>query len=132
MIYVLDANAVIWYLSGDSLLSDCARRIIDDPGEGNFLAIPTIVLVEAWDRARKERREFVPIIEVIRSIRSMNVLVVDFTLSNIRSLPDLWSDSRDMMILAAALEMRDRYGEATLISSDTNIRCNQSLVPCIW
>ena len=61
MIYLLDASALIRYLAASPSLSPQAKDIIDDPGSGNQLAVPTIALVEAWDVARKQRRDFVTI-----------------------------------------------------------------------
>ena len=132
MIYVLDTNAIIWYLAGDPLLSAAAREIIDDPGDNNRLAVSTIAFVEAWERARKERRQFVPIQDVIRMVRTKDLLVADLTLTTVQLLPDLWEDSRDMIIIATALDLQARYGAATIVSSDRKMRSDQSLIPCIW
>ena len=61
------------------------------------------------------------------SVEVLNVEVVQL-------LPDLWEDTRDMIILATALELEARYGQGsvTVISSDEKIRHFQSLVPCVW
>ena len=131
MIYVLDTNALVWYLSGDPQLSQSAKNIMDNPGAGNWLAVPTIVLVEAWDLQRKHRRNPVPLKKILRSIRAQNVLLRDLTLNVVNLLPDLWEDSRDMIILATALDLGQQYGSASVVSSDRKIR-KQSIVPCVW
>ena len=61
---------------------------------------------------------------------SVEVLKVEV----VQLLPDLWEDTRDMIILATALELEARYGQGsvTVISSDERIRHCQSLVPCAW
>lgn len=106
--------------------------VLDNPGAGNQLAVPTIVLVEAWDLARKQRREYVPLRQILRVIKSRNILLQELSLDVVNALPDLWDDSRDLIILATALDLQARYGAATIISSDRKIRSDQSLISCIW
>ena len=132
MIYLLDASALIRYLAASPSLSPWAKDIIDDPGAGNQLAIPTIALVEVWDVVRKQRRDFFPFSLVRDSIQSRDIIVEDLTLAIINRLPDEWGDSRDMIILATALELQARYGEVAIVSSDRKMRFDQSLVPCVW
>ena len=131
MIYVLDTNALVYYLTGDTKLSQPVKEIVDDPGTGNFLAVPTIVLVEIWDLQRKNRRNPVSLNKVLRLIKTKDVLIQELSLNIVLLLPDLWPDSRDMIILATALDLKQRYGSASVISSDQNIR-EQSIIPCIW
>ena len=132
MIYVVDTNALVWYLSQSPRLSVDAKMVLDNPGVGNQLAVPTIVLVEAWDLARKQRREYVPLRQILRVIKSRNILLQELSLDVVNALPDLWDDSRDLIILATALDLQARYGAATIISSDRKIRSDQSLISCIW
>ena len=132
MIYLLDASALIRYLTGSPSLSLRAKDIIGRPGAGNQLAIPTIALVEAWDVDRKQRRDFVPFSLIRDSIQSRSMIVEDLTLAIVDRLPDEWEDSHDMIILATALELQARYGEVTIVSSDRKMRFDQTLVPCVW
>ena len=132
MIYLLDASALIRYLTRSPSLSPLAKDIIDVPGAGNQLAIPTIALVEAWDVARKQWRDFVPFRLIRDSIQSRNMIVEDLTLAIVDKLPNEWEDSHDMIILETALELHARYGEITIVSSDRKMRFDQSLVPCLW
>ena len=132
MIYVVDTSALVWYLSGSPKLSVDAKLVLDNPGAGNQLAVPTIVLVEAWDLARKRRREYVPLSQILRAIRSRNVLLQELSVGIVKLLPDLWEDNRDLIVLATALDLQARYGAATIVSSDRKMRFNQSLVPCVW
>ena len=55
LIYLLDANAIIRYLAGSPQLSPQVKAIMDDPGDGNRMAVPTIALVEAWGRGSQEK-----------------------------------------------------------------------------
>ena len=132
MIYLLDASALIRYLARSPSLSAEAKGIIDAPGAGNQLAIPTIALVEVWDVARKQRRDFFPFSHVRDLIQSRNIIVQDLTMAVVERLPDEWEDSRDMIMLATALELKAKYGEVTIVSSDRKMRFDQSLVPCLW
>ena len=133
LIYLVDTNALVWYLSGKLQNYLKLQRVwLDSPGTGNQLAVPTIVLVEAWDLARKRRREYVPLRQILRSIRSRTILLQGLTLSVVNLLPDLWQDSRDLIILATALDLKAQYGAVAIISRDRKFRFCQSLVPCIW
>ena len=134
MIYLLDASALVKYLSASPDLTPPAKSIIDDPGPGNRLAVPSICLVEVWDIARKNRRGFSNYSLVTQTIRSKGISVEVLYLAVVQLLPDLWEDTRDMMILATALELEARHGQGsvTVISSDEKIRNSQSCVPCLW
>ena len=90
MIYVVDTNALVWYLSQSPRLSVDAKMVLDNPGAGNQLAVPTIVLVEAWDLARKQRREYVSLRQILRVIKSRNILLQELSLDVVNALPDLW------------------------------------------
>ena len=130
--YVLDTQALVWYLSGDSRLSATAIDVISDPGDANQLAIPTICLVEAWDLDRKKRQGFVPWSRIRQELRAREVVIRALDLSIINLMPDLWTDAHDMIVLATALDLQARYGTATIVSSDRKLRFDQTLVPCIW
>jgi PIN domain nuclease of toxin-antitoxin system len=132
LIYLLDANAIIRYLAGSPQLSPQAKAIMDDPGDGNRMAVATIALVEAWDVARKKRRDFVPFDTVTRAVKTRGMIVEDLTQAIVRQLPDEWEDTRDMIILATALDLQARYGPVTIVSSDRKLRCEQTLVSCVW
>ena len=134
MIYLLDASALVKYLSASPDLTPQAKSIIDDPGSENRLAVPSICLVEVWDVARKKRRGFSNYSLVTETICSKGISVEVLNVEVVQLLPDLWEDTRDMIILATALELEARYGQGsvTVISSDEKIRHFQSLVPCVW
>ena len=60
---------------------------------------------------------------VTDTIRSKGVSVEVLNLAVVQLLPDLWEDTRDMIILATALELEARHGQGsvTVVSSDQNI-----------
>jgi predicted nucleic acid-binding protein len=134
LIYLLDASALVKYLSASPDLTPQAKSIIDDPGSENRLAVPSICLVEVWDVARKKRRGFSNYSLVTETICSKGISVEVLNVEVVQLLPDLWEDTHDMIILATALELEARYGQGsvTVISSDEKIRHFQSLVPCVW
>ena len=130
--YVLDTQALVWYLSGNPRLSATAIDVISDPGDANRLAISTICLVEAWDLDRKKRKGSVPWSRIRQELRAREVVIRDLDLSIVSQMPDLWTDAHDMIILATALDLHARYGTAIIVSSDCKLRFDQDLVPCIW
>ena len=132
LIYVVDTSPLIWYLSRSARLSNAAKAILDNPGTNNRLAVPTMVLVEAWDLSRKQRREYVPVKNIIRTIKARSIVLEELTINVVNQLPDLWEDSRDMIVLATALDLEAQYGEVAIVSSDRKMRFCQSLVRCIW
>lgn len=52
MRYLLDTNALLWFLTDDEKLSDRARQLIDDSSNERFLSI-----VSLWEIAIKVRLE---------------------------------------------------------------------------
>ena len=113
-------------------MSARALETINDREDDDRLAVPIIALVEAWDVARKRRRDYVPFDEVMRAVYALDVIVVPLTLPIVHRLVDEWNDYHDMIILATALDMKGRHGEVAIISSDRNMRFDQTLIPCIW
>ena len=52
MRYLLDTNALLWFLAGDAKLSGRARVLIEDPNNEKLLSI-----VSLWEIAIKVRLE---------------------------------------------------------------------------
>ena len=126
---LLDASALIRYLSNSPSLSERAVEAIET---SESLAISIIALIEIWDVARKRRGDFIPFDEVMQALADMNIEVIPLTPSIIHLLPDEWNDMHDMIILATALDLQNRRGEVAIISSDRQMRFNQTLIPCVW
>ena len=140
----MDTQALVWHITGSTQLSTSAKQILDDPGHGNQLAVPVIALAEAWDLDRKNRRNPAPWLKIEAALRASNILIRSIDIAVIRRLQTLWAkgdldtkaydwpDLHDLMILAIALDLRDRYGQASIVSSDRKLRNEQQLISCIW
>ena len=87
MLYVVDTHSLVWFLAGNSGLSLKARTILNDPGEGNRLAVPTILLAESWELARKNR---IPISfnPVVQGVRASGALVCPLNLETVNDSQD--------------------------------------------
>ena len=141
---MVDTHALVWHITGDAQLSHNAKRVLDNPGVGNRLAVPTIVLAEAWDLDRKGRRQPAPWPQIEAVIRASGIMVSDVDFTVIRTMQKLWSgsglnrnnydwpDIHDLMILATAIDLEARYGQASIISKDRKLRNEQSLISCVW
>ena len=142
MIYVVDTQALVWHVIGSPRLSQSAKKVLDNPGGGNRLAVPAIVLAEAWDLDRKGRRQPAPWSQIEAVLKARKVVVGEINISVIRQMrwADTrlqkhnyrWSDIHDLIILATALDLQGRYGSATIISSDQKLRLEQNFIPCVW
>ncbi len=98
--FVVDTHALVWFISGDSRLSDKARTILRDPGVQ--LIIPAIVLAEIKFLAGKGR--FAQTLEQV--LLALNAdprcLVFPIDLTVIQRMPtDL--DIHDGLIVGTAL-----------------------------
>lgn len=130
MLYVVDTHALVWFAAGDARLSASARGVLSNPGQGNRLAIPTIVLAEAWDLSRK-KRVAVPFANVLRVVRASRALVWPLEDTTIARFPGQLPDIHDEIIVATALELEGAYSSVTIITRDGPIS-GLGLVPCIW
>ncbi len=127
-IYVLDTHALVWHLQNDVLVSDPARRVLDEIEKGNALGVvPTIVLAEIVHLADGKRipvslRETITLIQ-----RSGNFSIAPLDLSVVLlMIPLKGYEIHDRVIMATTKS----YG-ATLVIKDDHIR-RSTAVPCIW
>ena len=111
-------------------MTPTARDILADPGTGNRLAIPTIVLAEAWDLAR-EKRVRVAFEEVLRAVRVSETLVWPLELTTVTRLPGRLPDIHDEIIVATALELAISYGPISIITRDPGIQA-LAIVSSVW
>ncbi len=130
MLCVVDTHSLVWFLAGDSRLSPTAQAILANPGPGNRLAVPTIVLAEAWDLARK-KRVTVSFNDVIRGVRASKALVWPLEVTTINLFPGQLPDIHDEAIIATALELQVGYSTVSIITKDNHIRA-LGIVPCVW
>jgi PIN domain nuclease of toxin-antitoxin system len=131
MRYVLDAHALVWFLTGDARLGDDAKRVLSDPKSD--LILPAIALAEAcW------------IAEHGKVAGHSSKLVFDVTSSDPRVTiaPMTEGVVLETLGFTGVGEMHDRqivatarlFGSAndlTLITRDRNIVAS-GLVPTTW
>ena len=106
MRYLLDTNALLWFLTGDEKLSDRARQLIDDPSNEKFLSI-----VSLWEIAIKVRLEKLeldkPFEQVFPERLDFNgIQILDITvdsLTKLTTLPFHHRDPFDRLIIAQGL-----------------------------
>lgn len=127
---MVDTHPLVWYVAGDARLSSKARAILDDPGSGNRLAVPTIVLAEAWDLARK-KRVTVSFSQVVRVVRASRALIWPLDLTVINQLPGQIREIHDGIIVATALDLQVSYTLVSIVTRDANIK-SMGLVTCVW
>jgi predicted nucleic acid-binding protein len=133
--YVVDTNALAWYLTDSARLSPAAREALDSSdGGGNRLVIPTIVLAELLGMARKGTVPWRDVLAALFKIESSATFEISaFAWEEIRRItrwlytgtldsPDL----HDLIILATA-----ESSQATLVTSDRDPRA-QTVVETIW
>jgi PIN domain nuclease of toxin-antitoxin system len=130
VLYIVDTHALVWFVAADARLSPSARTVLTDPGAGNRLAVPTIVLAEAWDLARKKRVS-VPYVQVLRAVRASRALVWPLEDTIISRFPGQLTDIHDEIIVATALELQISYSYVSIITRDQQI-AGLGVVPCIW
>lgn len=130
MLYVVDTHALVWFATADTRLSRTARDILLDPGEGNRLAVPTIVLAEAWDLARK-KRVAIPYNQILRTVRASRALIWPLEDTTINRFPARMPDIHDEIIVATALELQISYSQVAIVTRDSSIT-GLGVVPCIW
>lgn len=124
--YVLDTHALVWYLTNDRRLGLQAEEVLNDPG--SRLIIPTIVLAEIKDLARKGRfaQTLDDVLAVIES--DQRCLVYPIGLEVIRAAP-MQLDIHDSLIVGVALV------QASAV--DGVLTCDQAItssgfVPVVW
>jgi predicted nucleic acid-binding protein len=133
--YVVDTNALVWYLTDSPRLSAVAREALDKSEvNAERLLIPTIVLAELLGLARKRKVSWPEVLAALFKIDSSDSFEVQpFSWEDIRRItrwhytgtldsPDL----HDPIILAAA-----ESSAAKLVTSDRDLSA-QTIVETIW
>lgn len=125
-VYVLDTHALVWYLTNDRRLGLQAETVLNDPGAR--LIIPTIVLAEIKDLARKGRLTQT-LDDVLAAIESdQRCLVYPVNLEVIWAAP-MQLDIHDSLIVGVALVQADAVNG--VLTCDQAI-INSGLVPVVW
>lgn len=125
-VYVLDTHALVWYLTNDRRLGLQAEAVLNDPGAR--LIIPTIVLAEIKDLARKGRftQTLADVLAVIEF--DQRCLVYPVNLEVIRAAP-MQLDIHDSLIVGVALVQADAVNG--VLTCDQAIT-SSGLVPVVW
>jgi PIN domain nuclease of toxin-antitoxin system len=132
MKYVLDTHALIWFLEGNSRLSDRARKILLEPT--SELILPAIALAEAvWivDRGRTSIPSAEVILAAISGDRRITIypldkMVIEQTLQ-LLSIHEM----HDRQIVATVMVLARKTDQVVLLTCDQNITAS-NLVPIIW
>jgi len=125
--YLLDTHVAIWFLTGDTLLSQTADRIISEGVNRVYLSV-----VSAWELAIKisigKLRFPGNVAGFIRAIEANDITVIPLKTSHLtafESLPLIHRDPFDRLLIATAIDE-----QMPLISADKNIA--QYDVTLIW
>ena len=119
MIHVIDTHALVWFLEGNSRLSQTAEQAIRDTTVR--LAIPTIVLAEiAFLYSRQRIGTTIPtVLAHVTSVANWFVYPLDEQV--VQHLPTEL-DIHDAIIVATALLFRDTLGEQlAVLTKDASI-----------
>ena len=106
MRYLLDTNALLWFLAGDSKLSGRARALIEDPNNEKLLSI-----VSLWEIAIKVRLGKLELDKSFEQVfpESLDfncIQILDITVDNLvklTTLPFHHRDPFDRLIIAQGL-----------------------------
>jgi len=127
--FVSDTHALVWYLSGSTLVSERARAAFDQAMRGEAeLYVPAIVIAELVMLVEK-RRVNVNMEQILQALRNVSAvrltpLTSDIALG-IQTLTT-FDDIHDRLIVAETLSLN-----AALITRDEKIT-RSGLVPTIW
>ena len=129
MIYVVDTHALVWFLTGDSRLSNPAKKVFLD-AEAQFV-VPTIALAEVKFLFAKGRIA-VDLPTVLQSMQGIaNLVERDLDERIVTLMPDTLG-IHDAIFVATALYYRDVLNEkVNLVTSDRDI-AKSELVDVIW
>jgi len=125
--YLLDTHAAIWFLTGDTMLSQTADQIIRDRANNVYLSV-----VSVWELAIKisigklrfpgSTAGFIHFTQV----NDITIVPIETAyLTFIESLPWIHRDPFDRLLIANAISE-----QMTIISADRNIAKYD--VPIIW
>jgi PIN domain nuclease of toxin-antitoxin system len=125
--YLLDTHVAIWFLTGDTLLSRTADRIISEGVNRIYLSV-----ISAWELAIKisigKLRFPGNGVGFMQAIEANDITIIPIKPSHLtvlESLPLIHRDPFDRLLIATALDE-----QMPLISADKNIA--QYDVPLIW
>ena len=125
--YLLDTHAAIWFLTGDTLLSQTADQIISDGDNRIYLSV-----ISAWELAIKvsigKLRFPGKVAGFIQAVQDNDITIIPINPDNLTALeklPLLHRDPFDRLLIATAISE-----QMTFVSADKNIA--QYNVPLVW
>lgn len=132
--YILDTHALVWYLEGNSRLSQRVQLIIDNPD--SVMVLPLIALAEAAFIIDKGRTSIPSVSTLVnRVLADTRIEIYPLTLEIFeRSLtaegmriPEL----HDRFIVSTALYFQDLGYTVSLLTKDETIM-KANVIPVIW
>lgn len=148
MVYVIDANVVIIYVTGGRNISTRCRALLDNPNPADTYILAPLTYLEIWETFIKNpARQNVATFQSATSFIAVNDYAtppVDAQLISILNSSEItqhrqripsWKDSRDWLVLAEAIRNGNRnvaghYDGVAVLSTDENIK-DQSYVAVI-
>jgi PIN domain nuclease of toxin-antitoxin system len=130
--HVVDAHALIWYLSNDSSLGQTAMSVLDDPE--SVLILPTIAWAEICWTVAKGRTNVASLSDLYREVGSdprITFEPLDREIVELAQTLDRIGEMHDRQIAACALRRIMRGEQAALITRDPNIIA-ANVVPIVW
>jgi PIN domain nuclease of toxin-antitoxin system len=132
MKYVIDTHALIWFLEGNSRLSEKAKAIIC--AVNSQLIIPAIVLAEAVWMVEKGRTSIPDPKDIFYIVEAdPRVVIYPFDRDVIEMTMKLSAidEMHNRQILATALILENKGEVVQLLTCDENI-IESALVPTVW
>ena len=130
--YVLDTQALMWYLQGHDQLGNKAKAVLEDPK--NQFVLPMIVLVEAAALIEQGKTTLSAIPDVLNSILadsrfSVHPLTWEVFHQSLllRTIPDM----HDRLIVSTALHLQSAGDTAFLVTQEAKI-VESRLVSVVW
>jgi PIN domain nuclease of toxin-antitoxin system len=125
---LIDAHAIVWWMTSNSRLSSTARRLMGSSEHQRFLSLASL-----WELSLKvntgRRKGLGSTIESLRqtaAAQAISILPITYEhILRVESLPLHHADPFDRMLIAQALE-----GDLTLLSADGAF--SRYSVPLIW
>jgi PIN domain nuclease of toxin-antitoxin system len=116
--YLLDTHAAIWFLNGDTALSQTAKQIILDPSNNKYISIAS-----AWELAikislgkLKFNGKSAGFIQLAQNNGFIFIPIDAVHLTIVEGLPSIHRDPFDRVLIATAIAQ-----QMTLITTDEDI-----------
>ena len=130
--YVLDTQALMWYLQGHDQLGNKAKAVLEDPK--NQFVLPMIVLVEAAALIEQGKTTLSAMPDLLNSILAdsrFSVHPLTWAVFHqsllLRAIPDM----HDRLIVSTALHLQSAGDTAFLVTQEAKI-VESRLVSVVW